>query len=55
MYLSPTTERFLPASGRTFMLIIGPIAILVGLSMHIHLRTSLDPLVPLAVTNSRKM
>ena len=33
MYLSPITERFLPVSGHTFMLITGPIEILVGLSI----------------------
>jgi uncharacterized membrane protein YphA (DoxX/SURF4 family) len=33
MYLSPMTERFLPVSGHTVMLITGPIEILVGLSI----------------------
>ena len=33
MYLSPLAERFLPVSGHTFMLITGPIEILVGLSI----------------------
>ena len=33
MYLSPITERFLPVSGHTFMLITGPIEILVGISI----------------------
>jgi len=33
MYLSPITERFLPVSGHTFMLITGPVEILVGLSI----------------------
>jgi uncharacterized membrane protein YphA (DoxX/SURF4 family) len=31
LYLSPVTERFLPVSGHTFMLITGVIEILVGL------------------------
>ena len=33
MYLSPMTERFLPVSGHTLMLITGPVEILVGLSI----------------------
>ena len=33
MYLSPITERFLPVSGHTLMLITGPVEILVGLSI----------------------
>jgi len=33
MYLSPMTERFLPVSGHTFMLMTGPIEMLVGLSI----------------------
>jgi uncharacterized membrane protein YphA (DoxX/SURF4 family) len=33
MYLSPMTERFLPVSGHTFMLITGAIEMLVGLSI----------------------
>ena len=33
MYLSPVTERFLPVSGTTFMLITGPIEMLVGLTI----------------------
>jgi len=33
MYLSPITERFLPVSGHTFMLITGLIEILIGLSI----------------------
>jgi uncharacterized membrane protein YphA (DoxX/SURF4 family) len=31
MYLSPVAERFLPVSGHTFMLMTGPIEMLVGL------------------------
>ncbi len=33
MYLSPVAERFLPVSGKTFMLMTGPIEILVGLAI----------------------
>ena len=31
MYLSPVAERFLPVTGKTFMLMTGPIEMLVGL------------------------
>lgn len=31
MYLSPVAERFLPVTGKTFMLMTGPIKMLVGL------------------------
>jgi uncharacterized membrane protein YphA (DoxX/SURF4 family) len=36
LYLSPVAERFLPVSGHTFMLMIGPIEIVVGLSILTH-------------------
>jgi len=33
MYLSPLAERFLPLSGKTLMLVIGPVEMLVGLAI----------------------
>jgi hypothetical protein len=33
MYVSPLAERFLPVSGKTLMLVIGPVEMLVGLAI----------------------